>query len=120
MKRLITVIALCGLFSPALTHGECSDAANSGDESSRYARRALRESSLAEAQKYAKRAEDASKRAMEIAEECEYDEAANAFFNAARHAGMASKAGDLSAVKEYAREAMRVAEEGVKAAEQFR
>jgi len=120
MRRLITVIALCCMFTPALAHGECSDAAIAGDESSRYARRVLRESSLAEAQKYAKKAEAASKRAMDVAEECEYDEAAAAFSHAARHAGMASKAGDIATVKEYARETMRVAEEGIKAAEQYR
>lgn len=120
MRRMITIVTLCCFFTPTLTYGECSDAVNAGDESYRYAQRVLREDSLAEAQKYAKRAEAASKRAMDTSEECEYDEAAAAFSHAARKAEMASKAGDLSTVKENVREAMRVAREGIMAAEQYR
>ena len=120
MRNLIPIVAFCCFVIPALVHGECSDAAVAGDESYRYARRVLRESSLAGAQKYAQKAEDASKRAMDIAEECDYDEAASAFFHAARQAGMASRAGDVATVKEHIRETMRIAEEGIQAAEQGR
>lgn len=120
MRRLIPVAALCTLLAPAPVLAECADAAIHGDLSHRYAQRVLREESAAEARKYVKKAEDAAKVAMEVAEACDYDEAAGAFFHAARCAGAALKQKELDGIKDQAREMMRFCEEGISAAEQHR
>jgi hypothetical protein len=120
MRRLIHLAVLCCIFTPVPALAECADAAIHGDVACRYARRVVREESLSEARKYSKKAEEAAQAAMDVAEECDYDEAAGAFFHAARHAGAALKADDLAGIKEQAREMMRFCEEGIRAAEQFR
>lgn len=120
MRRLIPLAALCSLLAPAPVLAECADAAIHGDISHRYAQRVVREESVAEARKYAKKAEDAAKAAMDVAERCDYDEAAGAFFHAARYAGAALKEKELERIKDQAREMIRFCEEGVGAAEQHR
>lgn len=119
MRSLMILVALCCV-SPAPAHAACADAVHNGDLCSRYARRVVREQSLATAQSYVKKAEETAKAAMDVAEECEYDDAAGAFYRAARHGGTALKADDLAGIREQAREMLRYCEEGTKAAEERR
>lgn len=120
MRYLPQIIALCSLLAPAWSHAGCVDAVNAGDISRRYAHRALRETTLDGARRYAEKAEDAASTAMEAADVCECDDAWAAFYRAVRHARATAKSEDLAGAKESAREMMRLAEEGVAAAEHCR
>jgi len=120
MRRLLHLLVLFCLFAPAPALAGCADAAISGDLSCRYARRVLREDSFETARSYVKKAEEAAKAAIDIAEKCYYEEAAGFFFHVTRRAGAALKAGELAGIKEQAREMLRFCEEGVSAAEEHR
>ena len=110
MRQIVRLIVALTFLSPAVVRGECSDAVSNGDDAYSYARKAYRESSFDDAQRYARRAKNSADDAKSAAEECNCDDAASEFDDAYTYARRAYNASDLSELRDYARRAMRAAE----------